>query len=714
VFLYVIAPTKTFRHRPTSRRVSDAGRNPLHDLGPAALALLLALPLTGQEPEAPPAAGPEDPPTVTATLTVTASRGSERRIDELPVSVTVIPRETLETTPAVTLDEVLRTVPSLELPLLPSTAAFPANPSVALRGLGLGDSATRALVLLDGLPMNGAFFGNVFWNRVPKPDLERIEVVRGATSSLFGSFAMGGVVNVLTRPVAPQRTLGFAGLLGSDDTFQGDLYGATELSPRLRVSANLDAFHTGGYFLLDAATRGPIDEEAGSEARSGQVKADATLGADTRLQARIGYFREEHDSDSQLAENDSDTRDFSIGIAGQGGAGHWVADLFFVDEAFSTDNIGVIPPGTRQGEFVSNAHHTPSDDLGGSLRWTRMLAGGETELTLGMDFRSLSGEDAAEIFRAPGELAFRKIGAGAQRSAGLFAEVGWSPGARLELLASLRADRFESRDGRDVTDGVVTTFPDKTFDELNPRLGLRYQLSDPVALRGALYRGFRAPTLAELYRAFGTATFQGRPNPQLDPERLTGAELGLDLVVGKVFGQVTAFYNEARDLVGGVAVAFRPIFILENRNIGEARSRGIELVAEAGLAAGWSLSASYVYTDAEITGNIDDPAIVGNHLEGAPEHAANLSVGGPLGERFDLRLRGRFKSEFFQDSTNETRVPSHAVMDGHLAYRVGERATVFFQVTNLLDRDYVATAFGGLDRFGAPRQVSLGVRLRNR
>jgi outer membrane receptor protein involved in Fe transport len=72
---------------------------------------------------------------------------------------------------------------------------------------------------------------------------------------------------------------------------------------------------------------------------------------------------------------------------------------------------------------------------------------------------------------------------------------------------------------------VVTNFADKTFDELTFRLALRYQLVDTVAVRGAAYRGFRAPTLAELYRSFGTTTFVGLSNPQLDAETLIGGEI---------------------------------------------------------------------------------------------------------------------------------------------------------------------------------------------
>ncbi len=126
-------------------------------------------------------------------VTVTATRGGERSATDAPVSVTVITQEQIERSPGTTIDELLRLVPSVQLPLQNSNSYFPVIPSVAIRGLGLGDGTTRTLVLMDGLPMNGAFFANVFWNRVPKQSVEKLEIVRGASSSLFGSYAMGGV-----------------------------------------------------------------------------------------------------------------------------------------------------------------------------------------------------------------------------------------------------------------------------------------------------------------------------------------------------------------------------------------------------------------------------------------------------------------------------------------------------------------------------------------
>ena len=107
-------------------------------------------------------------------------------------TITVLPREEVLDTPGRSIDESLRHVAGVNLQRDNSDVIFPLNPSTAMRGIGVGDTATRSLVLMDQLPLNGGFFGTVFWNHVPKYSVEQVEVVRGASSSLFGSFAEGG------------------------------------------------------------------------------------------------------------------------------------------------------------------------------------------------------------------------------------------------------------------------------------------------------------------------------------------------------------------------------------------------------------------------------------------------------------------------------------------------------------------------------------------
>jgi outer membrane receptor protein involved in Fe transport len=520
------------------------------------------------------------------------------------------------------------------------------------------------------------------------------------------------VVHLITRRVPDAGRVSLDARAGTDETYQGNAFGSAR-GDRAGFSLNANWLETGGYLEVAPGQRGPIDAENASENASLQARVEADLGARTTALLRGNWFDQDQDRDTVLSHTETRVWDAAAGVEtllDPRNALHF--DLYFLDERFATDNISTIPFDSRDAEFVSNAHVTPSEDRGGSARWTRSTDSALASFSLGVDYRAVEGFDDAEIFLADGSLFQTKVGSGEQESIGLYAEASIAPADDLELLASLRHDSFDNRNGRDVTDGVVTRFPDKEFDDLNPRLAVRWQATAEVALRGAVYTGFRAPTLAELYRAFGTSSFQGLPNSQLDPETLAGAELGLDVAAGSFFGQVNAFHNEVEDFIGGVAVAFDPIFTLQNFNIGQIETEGVELIGELRLAGGWSVGGSYTYTDAVITENIDDPTVIGNRVEGAPETTAALRVGYARPEGLAATVRGRYVDEQFQDSTNTARLPAHTVVDLYLAHPVGRRAEVYATAENLFDEEYLAGAFGGLESLGAPRQISGGVRLR--
>jgi outer membrane receptor protein involved in Fe transport len=647
-------------------------------------------------------------------MVVSATRGDPRSAEELPVSVTVISREEIEASPGLTIDEILRTTPGIQLQLTNSNTILPIIPSISMRGLGLGDNGTRTLVLVDGLPANGAFFGNVFWNRVPKQNVERIEIVRGSGSAQFGNYALGGVVNIITRRLPDQpQAQGEVGY-GMQETFQANVYGGSPVTDALRLSLNANYYDSDGYFEVPPEVRGPIDRKTRADTLSIQGKAEYAPMERVDLYLRGNYYTQDHQRDTKLSDSHTDIWDIATGgkvALGQFGA--IFADFFYADERFANNNTSTIPPDSRQAEFISNAHDTPSTNIGGSLRWTRAYGRYVPNTTLGMDLRLLRGEDDADIFLADGSLALKRIGEGKQRSVGLFGEASVFPLPQFEILGSLRGDFFRNFDGRTTENSAVTNFPDKTFNEVTFRLALRYKLIDAVAVRGAAYRGFRAPTLANLYRSFGTTSFVGLSNPLLDPETLIGGEVGLDLHVkaAKLTIQLNGFYNTVNNFIAGVAVAFDPTFTTENQNVGTIRSRGMELIGTIGPFSHVSLNFGYTYTDAQVTENRDDPTLEGNRVEGAPVHIVTFSATYHRPRGLQLTLRGRYLSEQFQDTSNETRLPAHVVIDASASYPVIKNLTVFLQVTNLFDEDYTVDAFGGLNLRGAPRQVFGGVRV---
>lgn len=645
-------------------------------------------------------------------IVVSASRGNARNVEDLPLSVTVIDRAQIERSPGRTVDELLREVVGVQLPAQNSTNGFPVNPSVAIRGVGLGDNGTRTLVLLDGVPMNGAYFGNVFWNRVPKQNIERIEIVRGASSSLFGAYAMGGVINIITRDLPDTLHAEVDAGAGSDDTVSGNVYLAGAPTDRLRLALNANVLETDGFFLLAPEDRGAIDRPFASDIFSTQLNLEYAASPATRYYARANYYSQDQRRNTFLSQTNTLTKDVAAGVESAIGEGGTLqANVFYLDEQFDTDNTSLRVFGSRDAEFVSNRHDTPAKDKGGSLVWSQRSAGWLSSWSLGVDARRVSGDDDQDIFLSSGALAVNQVASGKQRSLGVFGEASIRPVRNLELLASLRYDDFKTSSGTIVSNGTATPFDSNSFDRFDPRLAAAYRVSDAVKLRGAWYRGFRAPTLSELFRRFGTTTFVGLPNPELDPERLSGGELGLDLNFGALTSQINVFQNNVKDFVGGVVVAFGP-FTTRNENIGEIRSRGVEWINTYRFDERFRVDFGYTYTDAEIIRHLDDPELVGNRVEGAPKHFASLAMTYGSDDGIQLSMRGRYLGAQFQDSSNETRIGGHTVFDLSVSYPLVDALRLYVSVENLFDRGYTANALGGLPQRGAPFQFVGGLRWR--
>ena len=136
--------------------------------------------------------------TTLSPVTVSAGRGIE--LESLPFSTTVLPREEVINSPETTTDQIINKIPGIFVNQIPSTSLHPTGSTFSIRGFGTSTNV-NTLVMVDGIPFNDPFFRTVNWARIPKNSIESIEVIRGGgATSLWGNLAMGGVVNIVTRP----------------------------------------------------------------------------------------------------------------------------------------------------------------------------------------------------------------------------------------------------------------------------------------------------------------------------------------------------------------------------------------------------------------------------------------------------------------------------------------------------------------------------------
>ncbi|HEY2752499.1 TonB-dependent receptor [Phenylobacterium sp.] len=663
-----------------------------------------------------PAAARADDAPATSTVgevIVTATR-AERNLADVPVSASIVTSEEIGQTPANSLDDVLRRVPSLDVPIAASYQTHPTSLNVSMRGLG----GIRALVLLDGVPLNDPFQGYVQWNRVPLETIDRVEVVRGGGATLWGNYAMGGVVNILTR--APDRNeLILQGGGGSYGTYRGDAYGGLVANDAIKLGLEGGTFHTDGFQTAPEDLRGPINAPtsftADNIALTGQFSPAETLTA----HLRIDHHENHQVLNSRLAINKQKNWSYS-GDATQrlGVLGEVTLTLFHTENRFRTDNTDT-PTGAEMGEaeFVQNRHITSAREDGASVVWAKTFdSGWLRSATVGGDYHGIRGIDTGDIFVDSGEQVRSDVGSGQQRFLGAFGEVSLKPIDVLEVLASVRYQEFRNFDAFDGSPGGIGIAPDKTTSSVDPRVSVRWSVTPEFALRAAAYKAFRAPNLGDLYRAFATSAGIFFGNPDLRPETLEGEEAGFDLNHGGLRLQVTAFSSTIRDLITSAPLddsQLPPGFFFGTRNInaGRARSLGVEAEADWVISPRWSTTLGYTYADSTIRESEFDPASIGKQQGGIPRNRLNAGVTYNAAAGWRVTPQVRWLSKSWGDNDNTLPVDEHVVVDLAAAYPVTPKLEAFVQVENLFDRRYTADNNGfELPRLGTPFSALAGLR----
>ncbi len=688
------------RFRPAGQGGVSAMRRWLPQGGAFGAILLLAQPCFAEAPT-------EEPPSVTVPdIVISATRTSEpARV--VPASATVLTERDIQATPyrqGFQVDDVLRYVPGVQPSNLSSRFNHPTAQAASLRGLG----SRRTLVLLDGVPLNDGFGGWINWGMIPDA-VDRIEVIPGGGSNLYGTWAMGGVIHVMTTPPRATPGLTLEGRAGNLDTYTTSLRGQYR-SDRLGASFGYRWFHTNGFITVPTDQRGPVDTR--DDSRHQLLTGSLAWAPSPRVEATLSgkFFREDRSFGTALSLATRTIGTAVLGLAGStAGGDRYEGKVFGQWQTFRNKTSLVLPPRLTQSR--DSIQTVPSNDFGGQFQWEAALDSAN-RLVAGVDARGILGQSEEELFPTPlSATSGRTLAEGTQVGWGAYAEWIAQPTEQVTLIPSLRFDWWKNFDGR-IEDqaGVVTRPPDNTATAVNPKLAVRYWLTEEVSLGGSVFRAFRAPTLNELYRGFGFAGFSFLPNPTLQPERLWGGEANLavdDLLDRRLRLRLTGYAQELTDQIlfvsDGAASATR-------QNVGRTRLVGAEFDGRLRLHELLSLHLGYAYTDATIREFAPDPAREGNRLPNVSAHQVSLRV--TLGDPATLQitLLGRYLSRQFADDLNRQAIADFVVLDASARRDIGEHARLFLDAENLTDRHYIATQTGSIKTLGVPLLVLGGVR----
>jgi vitamin B12 transporter len=635
-----------------------------------------------------------------------------------------IGRDRLVNAPSSRLEDVLRDVPGFQqFRRSDARSANPTSQGATLRALG-GNASSRALVLLDGVPQADPFGGWIAWPAFDPRRLGQTRVTRGGGSGANGAGALAGTIEL--DSVGPEDAAGLFASLAygsreSIDAFAG--YGARLGGGFVHASASFA--QGGGFVPVVAEQRGLADRSAPYEQASLALRAAIPVQADVELQAGMSAFIDARERGTAFSEIDNKGADASLRLVGRNPVPF--ALLGYVQLRRFASDFAAVGAGRATANQTLDQYNVPA--IGRGIRAEIRPRLGGAELRFGMDWRDTRGE-TRELFQFVAGMPTRgRVAGGASRTLGAYAEAGWENDVLLITVGG-RIDRWRIARGnlreRILADGATVTeaaFPDRAGWEPTARAGVALRLSPAVMLRAAAYRGWRLPTLNELYRPFRVGPDATAANAALAPERLNGVEAGLDLrpAAGARIA-VTAFANRLEDAISNVTLGIGPGtfpgvgFVAaggafrQRQNVDAIVSRGVEL--DAGLPLGrWRLAAGYSFADAKVRASGLAAALDGLRPAQAPRHSASASLAwnGPGDTYASLGLH--YAGSQYEDDLGRLRIPGALTFNAFALMPLADRLSIEARAENLTGERVVAGISGaGIVERATPRTLWLGLR----
>jgi len=569
-----------------------------------------------------------DTGTTLSPVVVTATRTAQTA-DETLASVTVITREDIERSQAQLVPEILRGVPGLTLS---NSGGKGTVTSVFLRGT----NSDHVLVLIDGIKVGSATSGTTAFQDLPLDQVERIEVVRGPRSSLYGSEAIGGVIQIFTRKgggeLKPRASL----TLGSHRTISGDV-GLSGGGDTGWFNLGLSGLNTDGINACDPAAASAFagcfadePDKDGYHNRAATVRIGRKLGAETDIE--LNWLRTEGDVEFDGSfQNESESEQQVLGVRLDSALGEdWQTSVQLGRSWDESDNF-------KDGVFSSRF-----DTRRDSASWQNDIAVGDSDLlTLGLDYQndrigSTEDFDVSE-----------------RDNYGAFAQYQFMFG-RHELIAALRHDDNE-----------------QFGNQGTGSLSWGYGLADGVRLTASYGTAFKAPSFNELYYPFFG-------NPDLAPEESETLEFGIVVPAGEGRLTVNLYQTRIDDLIAYDASIMAPA------NIASARIRGLELVLQQRLGD-WDLNGNLTLLDPE-------DRDTGNRLPRRARQTLQLDLDRSFG-RYALGGTLFAEGKRYDDLANSRELDRYATLDLRASYRFAADWTLSAKATNLLDEDYETASY---------------------
>lgn len=603
-----------------------------------------------------------------------------------------------------------------------SASAHPTSAGLTARGLG-GNAASRMLLIVDGVPQSDPFGGWMDFPLYSPGRIARVTVERGGGQARWGSGAIAGVVEVDSLGPGDGAAVSAAARLGSRES--ADLSGTVLAGGETAyVLAGATFRRSDGFVPIIARDRGPADRRAPFRQANAQVRGALMLSPEVELQGGVQLVDDRRERGLADSSNRSRGGDVSIRLVGRGSTPFQIA-LYRQVRRF--ESLFAAASADRSTSRVTlDQFRVPARGWGG--RGEIDLGRGPVAVRIGADLRTGKGTTKERYQFVNGVPTRLREAGGAFATAGLFAQLGGSDG-RWRWAVDGRIDRWSLTDGRfeqrliagDILDDI--DFADRRGWKPGGRVSIAWE-AGAARLHAAAYRGWRLPTLNELYRPFRVGSDAVAANAGLKPETLVGAEAGLRLRPASALAMTaTAFVNRLDNAIANVTLGQGPgVFpgvgfvaaggtYSQRLNVDAIETVGAELDAtwRRGL---WQAGLSASLVRARVKGGARAPALDGKRPAQIPAFAVAANAAWTPRDDAWLALDLRYEGRRFDDDLNRQRLRGALTLDGSAQWPLTRHLAVTGAVENLFGAE-VRTGFSGtaVER-SRPRTVWLGLALR--
>jgi len=588
-------------------------------------------------------------------IVITATR-TPHLLKDVPVSTTVITEKEIEQSGASTVAEALENVAGMRV------TAYGGPGSLATAHIR-GSAAGQVLVLMDGRELNPAAPGTVDLGLLPVQNIERIEIVSGPFSSLYGANALGGVINIITKPAPKKRQTQIGASSGTYKTSEytlthGGKLGKTGyfLTAKLGDSAGDRENSSCNETHATAKLTHQVDDSSGFSLLAGYSHRDSGVPGSTT-----------YPTPSAQQQNKRNWLDLSYSKDLKGGA-RLLAKTFIEQDEICYQNPDV-PGGQRD----------TTKDLASGVQIQYSLPWGRHFPTVGLELK----EDRVKVTTIDGT---SRIGGPRKLdmvSLYLQDEMNLSP--RLTLVPGLRYDN-----------------PSAYASQCSPRVSLFYFLGENTRLRASYGQAFRPPTANDLYWyedwGWGMGLFG---NEDLKPEKSRGYELGLEHQFSlPLLARISWFDRKTEQLISWVEIS---PWHWQATIVDKAHNQGIESELRLQLTSRLSLGLNYLYQQAKDEGE----EYKGNYLAYTPEYKMGLSLEYETDFGLGIRIETEKVSEQYTNRENTQKLKGYNLLGARLSQRLTKKVEVFATGENLLDESY--QVFRDYPMPG--RRINLGMKI---